>query len=78
LKGNYSKVSEKSKGLIIRYHNQTSKDKLYKVLHRSPDLKKELEILLDVKIEDDVELGNIIDQSKEIFTKNVNSVSLEN
>ncbi len=78
IQGKYSKLSDKSKGLILKYHNQTRMDKLYKILHKSPEYRKELENSLNVILGDEVELGNIIDQSKEVFTTKVDTILLEN
>lgn len=69
-KGQYSEIDKSSKKVIINYHNCTSKDKLYQVLHKSPVLRKKMELELKVDLKG-YELGEKMNPNKEIFKQNI-------
>jgi hypothetical protein len=76
LKSKYSLISIRSKEMITRYWEQSMNSKLYKILHKIESYKKELEEILNVKIDHDAELGSALDYHKETFSVIVNNISV--
>ena len=68
--GKYSKLSDEYKLKILEFHNMTVDSVLSKILFKSEDRKKELEIKLGAEIPDNSELLSIIDLENEILDLN--------
>jgi hypothetical protein len=67
LDGKYSKIHDASKQTILKFWNQNTNSKIYKILYKKDSYKKELEDMLNVKLDYDVELGSTLDLHKETF-----------
>lgn len=65
--GRYSEVSDLLKTNIKRYWNLNGNSKVYKVLYKSSELRKEMELDLDVKISPQYELSSKPNKEKETF-----------
>jgi hypothetical protein len=68
LDGKYSKMHDVSKQTILKFWNQNINSKIYKILYKKDSYKKELEDMLNVKLDYDVELGSTLDFHKETFS----------
>jgi hypothetical protein len=77
LDGKYSQISDTSKQTILKYWSLGSSSQLYHILKKSPNYKKELESILDTKLDDDAELGSLFDLHKETFKEVIKTVELK-
>jgi hypothetical protein len=77
LDSKYSKIQDKSKQVILRYWQQDSSSKIYRILNKVASYKKHLEEELNVKISDDAELGSSIDFHKETFNVVIKATEVE-
>lgn len=69
LQGKYSKISVKSKQLILNFHGSRKDRPLGQILLKSPERRKQMEIELHHKIPKENELLSPFDLEKEIYSK---------
>lgn len=69
IKGKYSMLTTSSKQYIAKYWQLSTQSKMYGVLYKTEKYKKELEIELNVKIDDDAELGSLFNLHKETYSE---------
>lgn len=74
LKGMYSKLSDENKQLILNYWGATQSSKLFYILTKSKAYKKQLEKDLDVNINDEAELGDLLNFHEETFNQIIKKV----
>lgn len=77
LDGKFSRISDLSKGIILKFWQQGSTSKLYNVLYRKAALRKEIEDILNVKLDDDAELGSTLNLHNETFNTIIKTVELK-
>lgn len=67
LDGKYSKITDNSKKLIVKYWCVTSTSDLYGTLFKTKARKEKLEESLEVILDDEAELASVIDLTEEII-----------
>ncbi len=71
IESKYSKVSNKYKHHIIRFHSpyigKIENKMFYKVLYRHSDIKKKIESDFNVKLNEEAEVSSLMNMNKEIF-----------
>lgn len=67
LNGKYSKLSEQLKQKIMCFHKLDKKSNIYRTLYKSKELKKELEMELGIKLDEESELASIPEFKTEII-----------
>lgn len=72
--GKYSEISEVAKNEIIRFWKFSSTSAYCRILHKDPVYKEVLEDKLNCRIDDDAELGDIMNIEKETFKEKLLTV----
>lgn len=67
LSGQFSKISNSDKLDILNYFNLNNSHKVAQILNKSKILKNKLERDLNVKIDDELELGEALEYERELY-----------
>ena len=75
--GKYSRLDDSDKKTILRYWNAKSTHKMYGILYKTNEYRRQLEHDLNVKLDDSSELGSIFDLHQETFKTIIKNKKLE-